>query len=70
LEEEHAPRSLTEKKPGTLSGVRDSDMSDASGSEEDDSDESEGSISDSEDSDTEWDEEKLIKANDRKYWNR
>jgi len=41
---------------------------------EDDEDEmsidSEGSISDSWDSDTEWDEERLVKANERKYWNR
>jgi len=69
------PDSRAEKKQDPSPGVRDSDMTD--GSDEEDSDDEESdeedespAISDSDDSDTEWDEEKLMKANERKYWNR
>lgn len=76
------PDPVQEKKRAHSTGVRESDGSDVEeeGSTdsltdyENDDDEmsvdSEGSISDSWDSDTEWDEEKLVKANERKYWNR
>ena len=47
-----------------------SDEEEMSIDEEERSIDSEGSISDSWDSDTEWDEDKLVIANERKYWNR
>lgn len=62
-EEEDDPNAQDrDSEPGT----QDSDpeqLSSISGDEP-----SEGSISDEYDSDTEWDEDKLQKANDRKYW--
>lgn len=77
------PDPVKEKKRAHSTGVRESDNSDAEDEEEMSSDEeemsideeersidSEGSISDSWDSDTEWDEDKLVIANERKYWNR
>ena len=76
------PDPVKEKKRAHSTGVRESDGSDVEEEDstdsfpdkEDDEEEmsidSAGSISDSWDSDTEWDEEKLMKANERKYWNR
>lgn len=55
---------------GESFGSEEEDISESGseGSMEQDSDEDEGSISDEYDSDTEWDEAKLEKANERKYW--
>jgi len=68
-EQEPDSEEMKDKKRDPSLGVRDSDMSQGDESEESD-EESSPAISDSDDSDTEWDEEKLMKANERKYWNK
>lgn len=65
-EDEGDPNAMNAQEDSDHPMTQDSDPEELSSLSPDDS--SEGHLSDEYDSDTEWDEEKLQKANDRKYW--